>query len=222
MEEEAAHGELNNVELWLFTDNSTAESCFFKSSSTPPLLHESILILRKVEVDVGFKLLISQGTDGLSRGMLLEELVMGKSMLGYIDLPTGAVERYPPLLEFMRDCTEHSKLEVLTSEQWFVEAYGISGGTTDHHGIWIPDQARNRQTHLSPPVVAHVCLEECLKAAHKQRDAFHVFCCRVCSIQFGHACFINFVILSLSCLLAHPTGLLICMNPCGLVFLFRL
>jgi len=94
VEEEAAHGELNNVELWLFTDNSTAESCFFKSSSTPPLLHESILILRKVEVDVGFKQfmvhvagtrMISQGTDGLSRGMLLEGVLTGKSMLGYID-----------------------------------------------------------------------------------------------------------------------------------------
>jgi len=56
VEKEAAHGELNNVELWLFTDNSTAESYFFKGSSTPPLLHELMLRLRKVEVDVGFKL----------------------------------------------------------------------------------------------------------------------------------------------------------------------
>ena len=28
---------------------------------------------------------------------------------------------------------------------------------------------------LPPPVVADVCLEECLKAVHKRRDAFHVF-----------------------------------------------
>ena len=27
----------------------------------------------------------------------------------------------------------------------------------------------------TPPVVADVCLEECLKAVHKRRDAFHVF-----------------------------------------------
>ena len=99
---------------------------FFKGSSTSPLLHELIVRLCKVEVDVGFKLLmvhvagtrmISQGTDGLSRGMMLEGVLTGKSMIGYIDLAKGTIERHPPLLEFMRDWTEHSKLEVLTPEQ---------------------------------------------------------------------------------------------------------
>ena len=186
VEEEASEGHLSNVELWLFTDNSTAESCYYKGSSTSPLLHELILRLRKVEIDIGFRLymvhvsgtrMIAQGTDGLSRGMLLEGVLTGKSMLGYIDLAKGSIERYPPLLDFVRSWSERPNLEVLTAEQWFVEAHGIIGGKRDHHGVWIPDHASNGQFYLwaPPPVVADVCLEECLKAVHKRRDAFHVF-----------------------------------------------
>jgi len=45
VEEEALVGHLNHIELWLFTDNSTAESCFVKGSSTPKLLHGLVLRL---------------------------------------------------------------------------------------------------------------------------------------------------------------------------------
>ena len=186
VEEEASEGQLSNVELWLFTDNSTAESCYYKGSSTSPLLHELILRLRKVEIDIGFRLymvhvagtrMIAQGTDGLSRGMLLEGVLTGKSMLGYIDLAKGAIDRHPPLLNFVRSWSECPNLEVLTAEQWFVEGHGIVGGKRDHHGVWIPEHASNGQFYLwaPPPVVADVCLEECLKAVHKRRDAFHIF-----------------------------------------------
>ena len=66
---------------------------------------------------------------------------------------------------------------MLTPKQWFVEAHGITGGKKDHHGVWIPDHANNGKFYLwaPPPVVADVCLEECLKAVHKRRDAFHIF-----------------------------------------------
>jgi hypothetical protein len=42
VEDEALSGRLQHAELWLFTDNSTAESCFAKGSSTSELLHELI------------------------------------------------------------------------------------------------------------------------------------------------------------------------------------
>ncbi len=80
VEEEATEGHLTNGELWLFTDNSTAESCFFGGGSSTKLLHELILWLRKAEMKYGFTLhvvhvagtrMIAQGTDGLSRGSLL-------------------------------------------------------------------------------------------------------------------------------------------------------
>jgi len=132
------------VELWLFKDNSTAESCFYKGSSTSPLLHELIVRLRNVEMDIGFKLymvhvsgtcMINQGTDGVSRGMLLKEVLTDKPMLGYIGLAKGALDRFPPLLNFVKNWTYCPNLEALTPEQWFVEAHRICGGSKDHHGV---------------------------------------------------------------------------------------
>ena len=53
VEEEADAGHLTDAELWLFTDNSTAESCFAKGSSSSKLLHALVLRLRKIEMDTG-------------------------------------------------------------------------------------------------------------------------------------------------------------------------
>jgi hypothetical protein len=80
VEEEAAEVHLTNGELWLFTDNSTAESCFFCGGSSTNLLHKLVLQLRMAEVRYGFTLhvvrvagtrMIAQGTYGPSRGNLL-------------------------------------------------------------------------------------------------------------------------------------------------------
>ncbi len=65
----------------------------------------------------------------------------------------------------------------LSPNEWFDKGHGIVGGTKDHHGIWIPDHAKNGRVYLwmPPPVIAEVALEECTKAVHKQTDAFHIF-----------------------------------------------
>ncbi len=49
MEEEAKEGYLNGGELWLFTNNATAEGCFFQGGSLSKLLHELIFRLRKIK-----------------------------------------------------------------------------------------------------------------------------------------------------------------------------
>ena len=56
VEEEATAGHLTDGELFLFTDNSTAESCFSRGGSLSKLLHELVLRLRKLEMDYGFAL----------------------------------------------------------------------------------------------------------------------------------------------------------------------
>jgi len=75
VEEESNAGYLQGSELWLFTDNSTAESCFHKGGSSSRHLHDLVLRLRKLELDARFTLfvvhvagtrMIAQGTDGLS------------------------------------------------------------------------------------------------------------------------------------------------------------
>ena len=51
VEEEALNGYLTGGEFWLFTDNTTAEGCFFRGGSSSKLLHDLVLRLRKIELD---------------------------------------------------------------------------------------------------------------------------------------------------------------------------
>ena len=125
VEEEAQEGHLKDSELWIFTDNSTAESCFFKGGSTSKTLHELILRLRKAEMAYGFTLhlvhvpgtrMIAQGNDGLSRGSFLEGVARGEHMLSFVDLAFYALERHPQLLMFVRSWVEPvlGKVKTLT------------------------------------------------------------------------------------------------------------
>ena len=111
VEEEAKEGLLKDSELWIFTDNSTTKSCFFRGGSTSKLLHELVLCLQKAEMTCGFTLhlvhvagtrMIAQGTNGLSRGSLLEGVVREEDMLSFIDLAQGAFERSPNLQDFVQ------------------------------------------------------------------------------------------------------------------------
>ncbi len=95
MEERAKEGYLNGGELWLFTDNATAEGCFFRGGSSSKLLHELVLRLRKTEMEYELTLLvvhiagtrmIAQGMDGLSQGIFLEGVVRGEDMLSFVVL----------------------------------------------------------------------------------------------------------------------------------------
>ncbi len=188
VEDEAKEGYLKDVELWLFTDDSTAESCFFKGGSSSKLLHHLVLRLRKAEMNYGFTLhvvhvagtrMIAQGTDGLSRGILLEGVVKGEDMLAFVDLSKTAIERHPGILDFalswitpvLGECT------VLSVDEWFQEGHGIRGGTKNLSKIWTPTHATNGKSYIwaPPPVIADVALEECTKAIHKRTDAYHIF-----------------------------------------------
>ena len=184
-EEEAAAGRLFNAEFFLFTDNSTAEACFYRGSSNSKLLHELVLRLRKLELEYNLTIhvihvsgdrMIAQGTDGGSRGCLLEGVLSGKPMLDFVELSKTAIERHPPLLDWIRSWTGNQTLKPLTPAEWFVEAHGICGGTVNADGIWIPEHEKRYQTHLwcPPPSVADAALEELLKARHKRTDTFHI------------------------------------------------
>jgi hypothetical protein len=50
LELEAMEGRLQGSEVFVFTDNSTAEAAFFKGTSSSPLLFDLVLRLRKLEV----------------------------------------------------------------------------------------------------------------------------------------------------------------------------
>lgn len=183
-EEEAEAGRLRNCEFFLFTDNSTAASCFYRGSSKSKKLHGLIIRLRKLEMKYGLlvhlihisgKRMIAQGTDGCSRGFLMEGVMAGDNMLDFVDLAKSAVERSPPLLDWIRSWSVDD-LVPLTPEGWFEEGHGIAGGAKDSRGVWIPSHVPKGRTFLwtPPPAAADVALEELCKSRHKRTDTYHV------------------------------------------------
>ena len=185
LESEAKEGTLNRCEMFLFTDNSTAESAFYKGSSSSKKLHALVLRLHKLTIEHSMLLhlvhvsgtrMIAQGTDGCSRGVLMEGVMAGNDMLSYVDLDKTAVERSPTLLPWIRSWCGHADIKPLTPAEWFQEGHGIIGGHKDKHGVWIPDHEPSNRMHLwaPPPAVADAMLEELLKARHKRTDTYHI------------------------------------------------
>jgi len=95
-------GDLKGTEVFIFTDNSTAERDFFKGSSKGRILHDLVLRLQKLVMTAGIKLhfihvsgtrMITQGLDGLSRGNLSKGVMRGEEMTSFIPLHLSAVER---------------------------------------------------------------------------------------------------------------------------------
>jgi len=124
-EVEAREGRLKNCEFFLFTDNSTAESCSYRGSSKSPALHSLVIRLHKLEMDyvitvhlihVSGTRMITQGIDGCSRGVLLEGVMAGFDMMHFVDLAKPAIEMHEPLLDWVQTWTERDCLEPLTPE----------------------------------------------------------------------------------------------------------
>eukprot|EP00804_Cyclotella_cryptica_P012519 CCRYP_017724-RA/>CCRYP_017724-RA protein AED:0.34 eAED:0.23 QI:0/0/0/1/1/1/3/0/930 len=179
LEAEAASGGLTDTEMFLFTDNSTAESAYYKGSPSSKKLHALILRLHKLSLDYSLILhvvhvsgtrMIAQGTDGCSRGLLLEGVMAGQSMLSFVDLDKTAVERSPELLPWIRSWCGRRDINPLTPEQWFMEGHGIIGGHLDIHGVWMPDHEPSGNTHqwAPQPAVADVYLKRFLKPGTKE------------------------------------------------------
>jgi hypothetical protein len=188
VEEEDKVGYLADSEIWLFTDNSMTESCFYKGGLSSKTLHKLVLRLKRAELEAEFALfvvhvagtrMIAQGTGGLSRGIILKGVMSGENMLHFIPLAQSARERQPILVSFLQECVGQAlqhKVKVLQVEEWFQEGHGIISGYKDSHGVWIPRHAKNGRVYLwASPVIADVALKECLKAVQKRMDTYHIF-----------------------------------------------
>ncbi len=182
---ETKAGRLRDCKFFLFTDNSTAESCFHHGSLKSPLLHELVLRLRTLEMTYGMtihmvhisgKRMIAQSRDGCSRGSLMEGVMAGADMLTFVNLGRGGIDSHPPLLEWVCAWSGHPVLKALTPEGWFEKGHGITGGKRDGRNVWIPTHCEKDQMFLwaPPPAVADAALEELLKSRHKRLDLLHV------------------------------------------------
>ena len=97
-------------------------------------------------------------------------------MLTFIDLGRSAVERHPPLVDWVRSWSGRPSLSPLSPEEWFEEGHGIVGGSLDRTGVWMPNYGKGGKMFLwsPPPAIAEVALEELFMARHKQTDTFHM------------------------------------------------
>ena len=162
------------TELFIFTDNSTAEAAFYKGNSSSRYLFELVLMLRKLEMEghlflhiiwVAGTRMICQGTDGLSRGELLAGVMAGEDMLSFVPLNRGAFERAPEVVEaFLRstlpDCCAEKAWNTLTPEGWYDLAF--EGGNS----IWAP-----------PPAAADAALDQLCDVKLIRPRTAHMFVC---------------------------------------------
>jgi len=157
------------AEVFLFTDNSTAERTYHRGNSKSRLLYELVLRLRKLRMEgqlfvhliwVAGTRMIAQGTDGVSRGDLHNGVVGGTSMLSFVPLNRSAGERSPKLASWLRECLPSVDLTQLEPEGWFKE------GQLDGDFLWLP-----------PPAIADVALELLCETRHRRPWNTHLFAC---------------------------------------------
>lgn len=169
-----AKGLLDGCELFMFTDNSTAEAAYFKGTSSSELLFELVLRLRRIEMEgrcllhmvhVAGTRMISQGTDGLSRGDRHAGIMAGQSMLTFLPLHRSANEQSDLILPWINTwaCGEEEQtceIKILTCADWYKPI------TTCGVYVWIP-----------APAIADVAGELMAQAIHKNPYATHILLC---------------------------------------------
>jgi hypothetical protein len=185
LEGEAKEGRLQGCEVFVFTDNSTAEAAFFKGTSSSILLFDLVLRLRRLEVDqrcmlhvihVAGTRMIGQGSDGLSRGNFTEGVMMGRSMVSYVPLSKSALDRSEGLEDWIRSWAG-AAMETLAPSDWFLRGQGILGFDLDERGYTMPSYRAGTFLWVPPPAVALTAIEELRRSRHKRLSNLHIFVC---------------------------------------------
>jgi hypothetical protein len=122
--------------------------------------------------------MISQGTDGLSRGDLGAGVMVGESMLSFVPLHLSAVSRSQSLLAWIQSSAPDPAIEPLSVEDWFYCSHGLESGSRNADGMWIPHLS-SKQWYLwaPPPAVAAITLQELGVSRHKRPHLGHLFVC---------------------------------------------
>ena len=181
LEAMASEKELSGCELFLFTDNSTAELAFFKGSLSSKDLFE--LRLRKLEMNQSCRIYVSHvaGTrmiayesDGLLHGNLSEGVMQGMSMSDFIPIHRTVLERSPGLKGWLNSWTNEEGI--------FLEPKDWSTGHKILEREWEYNSERRKFPKVKPgtfimtlpPVAGGIAIEELWKSRHKSAESTHV------------------------------------------------
>jgi hypothetical protein len=142
-------GKLACQEIFMFTDNTTAEAAHFHGTTkSGKQLFDLVLRLRKIEMEgkckivlvhVAGKRMIWQGSDGLSRGDENAGVMNGEEMMSFVPLHLQAVDRsknvLPWIWSWCGDKSGREKVSFLAPEDW-ASAHQESGTY-----VWSPPPA---------------------------------------------------------------------------------
>ena len=159
----------HGAEVFMFTDNATSESAFYRGTSSSYLLFSLVLRARKMEMDgriflrvvwVAGTRMIAQGTDGLSRGDLMTGVMAGSSMLFHVPLNRHCEERQPGVVPWLKsNCDDRIWVDT-TPTDWF------DGIFNKGNFVWTP-----------PPCIADVAVDQLCDSVHIRPRNSHIFVC---------------------------------------------
>ncbi|KAL7556742.1 hypothetical protein ACA910_008079 [Epithemia clementina (nom. ined.)] len=155
------------TEVFVFTDNSTAEAAFYKGTSKSKLLFDLVLRLCNLEMTgqlfvhviwVARTRMIEQGTDGLSCGDLMHGVLAGANMLEFVPLNKTIRTRHPYLIDFLAEPMSGLFTPIfLDPDGWYSTAFKPG------HYVWTP-----------PPAAALEALEQLCDSKHVRPQGAHL------------------------------------------------
>ena len=147
LEEALRDHPMQGIELFIFTDNSTAEKVFWKGYSTSRELSSIVLRMRKLEMEndllihvvhVSGSRMVRQGTDGLSRADLSTGVMEGRRMEDFIPLHLSALDRSSSLRSRLLKESDEFGWTILDPEGWYDENHKYG------NFIWAPPPGSGR------------------------------------------------------------------------------
>jgi len=155
-------------EVFLFTDNTTAECMYYKGNSTNKKLFDLVLCLRTLEmwsnlllhvIHVAGTRMILQGTDGISCRVLSNSIF--NQCQWAVSLHLLACECSNSLLPWLKSWVPQAHLTPLTPSVWYTRGHGTCSFTHNLDGVLIP-LVDDQPWYLwnPPPATACVALEE--------------------------------------------------------------
>ena len=120
-----------SIGVILSVDNSVVEAAYDKGNSSSKALFDLVVELKILEfhsesvfhiIHVSGKIMIAQGTDGVSRGDLTEGVMSGKSMISQIPINSSAFERSSDLKDWLLKVTGEP-LKFLETKEWFTRGH---------------------------------------------------------------------------------------------------